>query len=93
LRQKKRKHRKYYVKPWLTSRHICGEYHSIVNDIYDILTTDEEAFKKFVSIYELPAFKDLLNLLESEILKPVTVLRRSIIARDLLCITLRCSVT
>ena len=49
--------RKYWVKTWLTTRTVCGAYHSLFNDL---LSTDSLTFKNFMWI-DLPSFEDLLS--------------------------------
>ena len=56
---RKKRRRKYRVKPWLTTRTVHGAYHSLFK-FNDLLSTDSLTFKNFMGM-DFPAFEDLLS--------------------------------
>jgi hypothetical protein len=84
-KMKKRSRRHVWVKPWIRTRNLNGAYHTLFNDL---LNFDEASFRNFIRM-DLPAFEDVLSMVENEISKCDTKLRRSISARERLCLTIR----
>ena len=58
---RKKRRRKYWVKPWLITRTVHGAYHSL---FIDLLSTDSLTFKNFMRM-DFPAFEDVSHLQSS----------------------------
>ena len=81
---RKRKHR-CWVKPWICERTMKGAYSSLLNDLAN---TDRESFTNYMRM-DLPAFEDLLALIESKIVHSDTRMRCSVPPRERLCVAIR----
>jgi hypothetical protein len=73
------------VKPWIQRRQLNGAYHSLLNDLRNL---DQESFRNYMRM-DLAAFEDLLTFVEHDLTKQDTKFRRSVGAKERLCIALR----
>ena len=83
--RRRRRRRSVWVKSWIMERPVCGAYNKQFNDL---LNTDETSFRNFVPM-DLPAFEELLSLVEFALCKNRTRLRQPIAARERLCFVMR----
>jgi len=85
IQRKRKRRRKYWVKPWIQMRNVSGAYHALFNQL---LTTDMQSFQNFMRM-DFVAFEELLSRVEARLIKQQTRMIQSISPRERLCIAVR----
>jgi len=84
-RDKYKRPRKMWVKPWILCRKVQGAYHTLFNELLNI---DQESFRNYMRM-DFCVFEHLLSMIENDALKIHTAMRQSLSPREKLSITLR----
>jgi hypothetical protein len=83
-RRKKRRNRKFWIKPWLASRETDGAFHKLMKD----LEADPDSLKNYLRM-DLPVFEELLEKVTLSLQKKDTLSRKAITPAEQLAVTIR----